>query len=95
MFQRFFGTEESLAEDAGNAAVTAIQNAVKDFSPEFADRPYHQPTVVAESAEDGYFIIEVRAYMTERLDSGPEKTRLFMVVVNALKEAGLSLAFEE
>ena len=78
-----------------NAAVTAIQNAVKDFSHEFADRPHHQPTVVVETAEDGYYIIEVRAYMTERLDSGPEKTRLFLIVVNAIKEAGLSLTFEE
>ena len=77
-----------------NTAVTAIQNAVKDFSPDFADRPLHQPNIVVETAEDGYFIIEVRAYMTERLDSGPEKTRLFLLVVNAIKEAGLSLSFE-
>jgi hypothetical protein len=33
--------------------------------------------------------------MTERLDSGPEKTRLFLLAVNAMKEAGLSLASEE
>jgi small conductance mechanosensitive channel len=78
-----------------NTAVTAIQNVLKDFSPEFADQPLHQPTVVVETAEDGYFIIEVRAYMTERLDSGPEKTRLFLIVVNAIKEAGLTLAFKE
>lgn len=78
-----------------NIAVAAIQNTVKDFSPEFSDRPLHQPNVVVETAEEGYFIIEVRAYMTERLDSGPEKTRLFLLVVNAIKEAGLSLAFKE
>jgi small-conductance mechanosensitive channel len=78
-----------------NTAVAAIQNAVKGFSPEFADRPFHQPNVIVETAEDGYFIIEVRAYMTERLDLGPEKTRLFLLVVNAVKEAGLSLTFEE
>jgi small-conductance mechanosensitive channel len=78
-----------------NAAVTAIQAAVKNFSPELADKTLHQPTVVVETAEEGYFIIEVRAYMTERLDSGPEKTRLFLLAVNAMKEAGLSLVFEE
>ena len=78
-----------------NAAVTAIQNGVKDFSPELSGKPFHQPTIVVETAEDGYFIIEVRAYMTERLDSGPEKTRLFLLAVTAIKEAGLSLAFEE
>jgi small conductance mechanosensitive channel len=78
-----------------NVAVAAIQNVVKDFSPEFADRPSHRPTVVVETAEDGYFIIEVRAYMTEELDSGPEKTRLFLLTSNALKEAGLSLVLPE
>jgi small-conductance mechanosensitive channel len=78
-----------------NSAVTAIQNGVKDFSPGFADRSFHQPTVVVETAEDGYFIIEVRAYMTDQLDSGPEKTRLFLLAVNAIKEAGLNLASEE
>lgn len=78
-----------------NIAVTAIQNAVKGFSPEFSNGSLHQPNVVVETAEEGYFIIEVRAYMTERLDSGPEKTRLFLIVVNAIKEAGLSLAFKE
>ena len=75
-----------------NVAVAVIQNVLKDFSPEFADRPTHKPTVVVETAEDGYFIIEVRAYMTEQLDSGPEKTRLFLLASNAIKEAGLSLA---
>ncbi|PWB71712.1 MAG: hypothetical protein C3F07_13205 [Anaerolineales bacterium] len=74
-----------------NVAVEAIQNVVKDFAPELSGKPYHEPTVVVETAEEGYFIIEVRAYMTERLDSGPEKTRLFLLAVNAIKEAGLSL----
>lgn len=78
-----------------SAAVAAIQSAIKDFSPDFADKTVHQPSVVVETAEDGYFIIEVRAYMTERLDSGPEKTRLFLLAVNAMKEAGLSLTSEE
>lgn len=76
-------------------AVEAIQNGVKNFAPELAGKPFHEPTVVVETAEDGYFIIEVRAYMTERLDSGPEKTRLFLMAVNAIKEAGLSLSSSE
>jgi small-conductance mechanosensitive channel len=78
-----------------NAAITAIQTSVKDFSPEVPNRSLHQPTVVVETAEDGYFIIEVRAYMTDQLDSGPEKTRLFLLAVNAIKEADLRLDFEE
>lgn len=77
-----------------NVAVKAVQDAVKDFAPELSGKPYHQPTVVVETAEEGYFIIEVRAYVTERLDSGPEKTRLFLLASNAIKEAGLSLALE-
>jgi small conductance mechanosensitive channel len=77
-----------------NVAVKAVQDAVKDFDPELSGKPYHQPTVVVETAEEGYFIIEVRAYMTERLDSGPEKTRLFLLASNAIKDAGLSLALE-
>lgn len=78
-----------------NRAVEAIQEGVRQFSPELSDKPFHQPTVVVETAEEGYFIIEVRAYMTERLDSGPEKTRLFLMAVNAIKEAGLSLTSDE
>jgi small-conductance mechanosensitive channel len=78
-----------------NKAVEAIQNSVKNFAPELSDKPFHQPTVVVEDAEEGYFIIEVRAYMTERLDSGPEKTRLFLMAVNAIKDAGLSLGSPE
>jgi small-conductance mechanosensitive channel len=78
-----------------NAAVAAVQDRVKDFSPELAGKPFNLPTVVVENAEEGYFIIEVRAYMTERLDSGPEKTRLFLMAVNAIKDAGLSLVLEQ
>jgi small conductance mechanosensitive channel len=78
-----------------NAAITAIQTSVKDFSSEVPNKSIHQPTVVVETAEDGYFIIEVRAYMTDQPDSGPEKTRLFLLAVNAIKEAGLRLDFEE
>jgi hypothetical protein len=75
--------------------VAAVQDRVKDFSPELAGKPFNIPTVVVETAEEGYFIIEVRAYMTERLDSGPEKTRLFLMAVNAIKDAGLSLVLEQ
>lgn len=77
-----------------DVAVAAIQKALKDFNPELSSESFHQPAVVVENAEEGYFIIEVRAYMTERLDSGPEKTRLFLLAVNAIKEAGLSLGAE-
>lgn len=74
-----------------NMAVEAIQKALAGFTPELSAKTLSQPTVVLQTAEEGYFIIEVRAYMTDRLDSGPEMTRLFLLAVNAIKEAGLSL----
>ena len=77
-----------------NMAVDVIQKAVAGFAPELSGKPFHKPTVVVRTAEEGYFIIEVRAYMTERLNAGPEMTRLFLLVVNAIKEAGISLNAE-
>ena len=76
-------------------AIETIQEGVKDFAPELSGKPFHQPTIVVETAESGHFIIEVRAYMIERLDTGPEKTRLFLMTVNALKAAGISLDDEK
>ncbi|MCC6500138.1 MAG: mechanosensitive ion channel [Anaerolineales bacterium] len=78
-----------------NVAVVSIQNQLKEFAPGAPNQKLHEPTVVVESAEDGYFIMEVRAYITERLDPGPEKTRLYLLAVNALKEAGLNLGGSE
>ncbi|MBK9008989.1 MAG: mechanosensitive ion channel family protein [Anaerolineae bacterium] len=74
-----------------NKAVEAIQKAVTGFAPELSTKALSQPAVVVQTADEGYFIIEVRAYMTDRLDAGPEMTRLFLLAVNAIKEAGLSL----
>jgi small conductance mechanosensitive channel len=74
-----------------NAALPAIEKAIKDFSPDLSDAAY-QPTIVVEGAEEGYVIIEVRAYVTERIDYGPEKTRLFLLATNAITNAGLQLA---
>lgn len=74
-----------------NLAVDLIKETVRDFSPEMSGSAY-LPTVSAESGEPGYFNIEVRVYVPESLDYGPEKTRLFLLITNAIKEAGLSLA---
>jgi small-conductance mechanosensitive channel len=74
-----------------NLAVNLVEKTIQDFSPELANSPY-RPSVSAESGEPGYFNIEVRVYVAESLDYGPEKTRLFLHVTNAIKEAGLSLA---
>jgi small conductance mechanosensitive channel len=74
-----------------NVALPAIEKAIKDFSPDLSNTPY-QPTIVVEGAEDGYVIIEIRVYVTERADYGPEKTRLFLLATNAITNAGLQLA---
>lgn len=72
------------------AAVAAVEKAIKDFAPHFKKSTY-QPSVVVETAAAGYFILEVCAYVTECKDYTPEKTRLFMLAVNALEEAGIEL----
>ncbi len=74
-----------------NLAIELIEKNIQDFSSEMVASSYRS-SVSAESGEPGYFNIEVRVYVAERLDYGPEKTRLFLLVTNALKEAGLSLA---
>jgi len=66
-----------------NAAITEIEKAIKDFSPEFSGTAF-QPTIVVEAAEGNYAAMEIRAYVTERIDYGPEKTRLFLLAANAM-----------
>jgi small-conductance mechanosensitive channel len=77
-------------EDLG-AALGLVENVIKDFSPEMSGSAY-RPSVSAESGEPGYFNLEVRAYVPEKLDYSADKTRLFLAVTNAIKGAGLSLA---
>jgi small conductance mechanosensitive channel len=74
-----------------NVALPAIEKAINGFSPELSSTAY-QPTIVVEGAEEGYIIMEIRAYVTERADYGPEKTRLFLLATNAVTNAGLQLA---
>jgi small conductance mechanosensitive channel len=77
-----------------NVALSAIEKAIKDFSPELSDTAY-QSTIVVEAAEAGYVTIEIRAYVTKRVDYGPEKTRLFLLATNALMNAGLQLVLRQ
>jgi small-conductance mechanosensitive channel len=74
-----------------NVALSAIEQAIMNFSTELSNTAY-QPTIVVEGAEEGYVIMEIRAYVTERADYGPEKTRLFLLATNAVTNAGLQLA---
>lgn len=74
-------------------AVPAIEKAIQGFAPELAASDY-QPSVLVESAHMGYIILEVHAYVTERLDYSPEQTRLFLLAVNAIKNAGLTMVLK-
>lgn len=74
-----------------NVAVSSIEKAIQDFSADLSNTNY-KPSILVDTGELGYFMIEVRAYVTERVDYGPEKTRLFLMVTNALTDAGLTLA---
>ena len=76
-----------------NVAVSAIEKAIQDFSPELKDSDY-QPAVLVESSSFGYLTLEVHAYVTERLDYSPEQTRLFLLAVNAIKQAGLTMVLK-
>ena len=71
-------------------AVSAVENAIQGFSPELAGS-VHQPGVLVKGAAFGYFTIEVRAYVTERLDYSSEQTRLFLLAVNAIRKARLTM----
>lgn len=74
-------------------AVSAIEKAIKSFAPDFKNSIY-QPSVVIETSTPeyaGYITLEVCAYVTERKDYSSEKTRLFLLAENAVKNAGLSL----
>jgi small-conductance mechanosensitive channel len=76
-----------------NVAVSAIEKAVAGFSPELEkQRESYRPKVIVETANFGYITIEIRAYVPEVMDYGPEKTRLFMLATNAMINAGLKLA---
>lgn len=73
-----------------DVAVTVVMEALRDFSPEMNALNY-QPSVVCEDMTFSYTIMVVRAYVSERLDYGPEKTRMFLTAVRALKAAGINL----
>ena len=75
-----------------NIAVSEIEKAIAGFSPELEKtQETYRPRVVLESAEYGYVSINVQAYVPEALDYGSDKTRLYLLAFNAMKNAGLEL----
>ncbi len=77
-----------------SVAVSVIEKAIQGFSPELEKaRATYRPKVVVDGpAFAGYLLIEIRAYVPEMLDYGAEKTRLYLLAANALKDAGLKLS---
>jgi small-conductance mechanosensitive channel len=73
-----------------NATVQAVEKAIQGFSPELTESTY-QPCVVIESSAMGYTTLEVQAYVTSDLDDRMEKTRLFLLASNAVKNVGLKM----
>jgi small conductance mechanosensitive channel len=70
-------------------AIKIVTEAIQGFSQKLDPQEF-PASVVIESAVDGYANVDVYAYTFERLDYGPEKTRLFMLVANALKNAEIN-----
>ncbi len=75
-------------EDLGTA-FEAILVAIKDFSD--IDDPRYAPSVTCEEISFGYAKMKVRAYVSEKVDYGPDKARLMIKSVTALKENGIAL----
>lgn len=72
-------------------AIKVVTEAIQGFSPKLDPQEF-PGSVVIEGAAYGYAYMDVYAYMFERLDYGPEKTRLFMLAANALKNAEIKFS---
>ena len=71
-------------------ALSAIEEAVKDFSPEYADDE-HFPGVSCEEIKEGFVSLTVFAYISSDTDSTSEKTRLMKMAFQALREKNIDL----
>lgn len=70
-------------------AFTAIMEDLKDFSDH--EDPRFEPSVTCEEISYGYAKLQVRAFVTEKMDYGPDKARLMTTAVAALKAKGIAL----
>lgn len=71
-------------------ALSAIQEAVKDFSPESADDK-HLAGVSCEEIKKGFIFLTVFAYISSDTDADGEKTRLMKVAFQSLTEKKIEL----
>ena len=70
-------------------AFKAILEGIKDFSDQ--DDPRFVPSVTSDEISFGYVKLRVRAYVSEKVDYGPDKARLMIQAVSALKKNGIAL----
>ncbi len=70
-------------------AFKAITEELKDFSD--MKKPPFAPSVTCEEISYGYAKLEVRAFVKEKIDHGPDKARLMIEAVAALKKNGIAL----
>ena len=70
-------------------ATRVIVEALQDFSDQ--DDPRFAPSVTSEEISFGYVKLQVRAYVSEKVDYGPDKVRLMIQAVSALKKNGIAL----
>ena len=70
-------------------AFRAILEGTKDFSDQ--DNPRSAPSVTSDEISFGYVKLRVRAYVNEKVDYGPDKARLMIQAVSALKKNGIAL----
>ncbi|MCP4143014.1 MAG: mechanosensitive ion channel family protein [Chloroflexi bacterium] len=70
-------------------AIKAILDELKDFSD--LENPRFAPSVTSNEISFGYIKLEVRAFVREKIDYGPDKTRLMIQSVSALKKHGIAL----
>ena len=75
-------------------AITAIQEAVKDFSPESTEEEY-RPGVSCEVIRDGFIFLTVFSYISAEADLADEKTRLMKVAFQALTQKKVKLIAQQ
>lgn len=71
-------------------AVSALQTALKDFSPQSPNEGT-KPAVVCDKVAEGKMTLLVSAYISRDLDQDAEKTRLMAVALRALKQNDINL----
>jgi small-conductance mechanosensitive channel len=70
-------------------AFSAILKGIENFSG--IEDPRFAPSVTSDEISFGYVKLQVRAYVEEKVDYGPDKARLMIQAVSALKKNGIAL----